>query len=91
MRRLAICATWSLVAAFTLLVCAAPVWADGEAPPGSGPPGKTFAIVVVGVAVVLVAVVSWRMLRRIAKSREEWESAADEHARYHDHSEGEEP
>lgn len=90
MRRLAMGAMWSLAAAFTAVLCAAPVRADGELPPGSGPPGKTFTIILAGVVVALVVFVSWRMLRRIAKERREAEEAAEEYARYHGHPPGDE-
>jgi hypothetical protein len=91
MRRLVSGAVWLLAAALNLLAWAAVALADSDAPPpDDGVSDKTVAIIVAGVAVVLVALVSWRMLRRIAQHKE-WEAAGDEYARYHDHSEGEEP
>ncbi len=90
-KRLLMGVPWTLAAGFLGLVCAAPVWADGELPPSAGPPGKTFAITVVGVVVALVALISWRTLRRMAKARKDEEEAAAAYARYHGRPPEEEP
>ncbi len=90
-KRLLMGALWTLAAGFLGLVCAAPVWADGELPPGAGTPGKAFAITVVGVVVALVTLISWRTLRRMAKARKDAEEAAAAYARYHGHPPEEEP
>ena len=62
----------ALTIVVTLLV-AVPAWADGCRPEGpggqSGHWGTTAAIVLSGLAVVLVVIVSWIALRKIAAAR----------------------